>query len=56
MTEPSRPVLRWHGGKWLLAPWIILTPGLVLAATVLAINLMGDGLRDMLDPRFAKPF
>src|SRR3546814_21001461 len=20
---PSRPVLRWHGGKWLLAPWII---------------------------------
>lgn len=23
MVEPSRPVLRWHGGKWLLAPWII---------------------------------
>lgn len=23
MTEPTRPVLRWHGGKWLLAPWII---------------------------------
>ncbi|OYZ15603.1 MAG: DNA methyltransferase [Sphingomonadales bacterium 28-64-96] len=23
MSEPSRPVLRWHGGKWLLAPWII---------------------------------
>jgi DNA adenine methylase len=23
MAEPSRPVLRWHGGKWLLAPWII---------------------------------
>lgn len=21
--EPTRPVLRWHGGKWLLAPWII---------------------------------
>lgn len=21
--KPSRPVLRWHGGKWLLAPWII---------------------------------
>lgn len=20
---PTRPVLRWHGGKWLLAPWII---------------------------------
>src|SRR5690606_19105648 len=23
MTQPRRPVLRWHGGKWLLAPWII---------------------------------
>ncbi|KOF17870.1 hypothetical protein AC244_16015 [Ensifer adhaerens] len=23
MTTPSRPVLRWHGGKWRLAPWII---------------------------------
>jgi peptide/nickel transport system permease protein len=39
---------------FMVAPGIILTPGLVLAATVLAINLVGDGLRDMLDPRFAK--
>lgn len=23
MTAPHRPLLRWHGGKWLLAPWII---------------------------------
>lgn len=23
MTAPSRPILRWHGGKWRLAPWII---------------------------------
>jgi DNA adenine methylase len=23
MVAPARPVLRWHGGKWLLAPWII---------------------------------
>ena len=23
MTAPSRPVLRWYGGKWMLAPWII---------------------------------
>jgi len=23
MNAPTRPVLRWHGGKWLLAPWII---------------------------------
>jgi DNA adenine methylase len=23
MTAPARPILRWHGGKWLLAPWIL---------------------------------
>lgn len=23
MSEPTRPLLRWHGGKWLQAPWII---------------------------------
>jgi peptide/nickel transport system permease protein len=39
---------------FLVAPWIILAPGVVLALTVLAINLVGDGVRDMLDPRFAK--
>ena len=37
-----------------LAPWLILTPGLFLAVTVLAVNLLGDGLRDMLDPRIAR--
>jgi peptide/nickel transport system permease protein len=33
---------------------IILFPGLFLAVTVLAINMLGDGLRDMLDPKLAK--
>jgi peptide/nickel transport system permease protein len=33
---------------------IILYPGILLAATVLAINLVGDGLRDALDPRLAR--
>ena len=37
-----------------IAPWIILFPGLCLAVTVLAVNLLGDGLRDLLDPRLAK--
>jgi peptide/nickel transport system permease protein len=37
-----------------IAPWLILSPGLLLAATVLAINLMGDGLRGILDPRIAR--
>ncbi len=34
-----------------IAFWIILFPGLFLALTVLAINLVGDGLRDLLDVR-----
>lgn len=34
-----------------LATWIVFFPGLFLALTVLAINLLGDGLRDFLDPR-----
>lgn len=33
---------------------IILYPGILLATTVLAINLVGDGLRDALDPRLAR--
>ena len=37
-----------------IAFWIILFPGLFLATTVLAINLVGDGLRDNLDPRVAR--
>ncbi|MEM7748756.1 MAG: ABC transporter permease [Pseudomonadota bacterium] len=35
-------------------PHNILYPGAILAITVLAINMLGDGLRDTLDPRFAK--
>ena len=33
------------------APWISLFPGLAIAITVLGLNLLGDGLRDVLDPR-----
>jgi peptide/nickel transport system permease protein len=33
------------------APHLVLFPGLALAMTVLAFNLLGDGLRDALDPR-----
>jgi peptide/nickel transport system permease protein len=33
------------------APWISLVPGAMVALTVLAVNLLGDGLRDALDPR-----
>lgn len=33
------------------APWIITIPGIVLMITVMGLNLLGDGLRDVLDPR-----
>ena len=36
------------------APWITVAPGLLLAVTVLAVNLLGDGLRDSLDPKLAR--
>jgi peptide/nickel transport system permease protein len=35
-------------------PHTVLFPGLFLAVTVLAVNMLGDGLRDTLDPRFNK--
>src|SRR5437870_8458322 len=33
------------------APWVAIFPGLLILITVMAINFMGDGLRDALDPR-----
>lgn len=33
------------------APWMMFLPGLALSATVLGLNLLGDGIRDWLDPR-----
>jgi len=33
-----------------VAPWLVLTPGLLIFLTVLSFNLAGDGLRDALDP------
>jgi peptide/nickel transport system permease protein len=34
-----------------IAPWVIVFPGIAIAMTVLGLNLLGDGLRDHLDPR-----
>jgi len=33
------------------APWITMMPGIAISVTVLGLNLLGDGLRDALDPR-----
>ena len=35
-------------------PWLVTLPGLAILVTVVAINLMGDGLRDALDPKMRK--
>ncbi|MEM7521019.1 MAG: ABC transporter permease [Pseudomonadota bacterium] len=37
-----------------LFPHNILYPGVILALTVLSVNILGDGLRDTMDPRFSK--
>lgn len=36
---------------WLNAPWALVFPGIAISLTVLGFNLLGDGLRDALDPR-----
>jgi peptide/nickel transport system permease protein len=36
-----------------LFPHNIIYPGVLLAATILAVNVLGDGLRDTLDPKMA---
>ncbi len=54
-TQPPTPswgVMLNQGRKYMeLAPWVAVFPGLAIAVTVLAFNLLGDGLRDALDPR-----
>ena len=39
---------------WQVKSFIILFPAMLLSLTVLAVNLLGDGMRDLLDPRLAK--
>ena len=39
---------------WQVKPYIVFFPSVFLSVTVLAVNLLGDGLRDALDPRMAK--
>ena len=38
----------------LRAPWVVTYPGLAILITVLAVNLIGDGLRDALDPKLKR--
>jgi oligopeptide transport system permease protein len=36
------------------APWLLLYPSIALSLTLFSLNVLGDGLRDALDPRSAK--
>lgn len=56
-AQPPTPELgtmlsdAFKNGYSLSAPWTVLFPGLIITLMVLAFNLLGDGLRDALDPR-----
>ncbi|MEG5057118.1 ABC transporter permease [Microcoleus sp. A2-C5] len=56
-AQPPAPELgtmlsdAFKGGYALSSPWTILFPGLLITLIVLGFNLLGDGLRDVLDPR-----
>lgn len=53
--QPTLGSMVGQGNNYLLsAPWMALFPGLVIAIMVLSINIIGDGLRDVLDPRVGK--
>lgn len=56
ITEPSLGLLISNGYQYLLSNeyWISVFPGLALLATIVAINLVGDQLRDVLNPRLMK--
>jgi len=56
-TPPSIPtwgnMIASGRGFLTIAPWMIVFPGVSLAVAVLGVNLLGDGLRDRLDPRLS---
>ena len=55
-TEPSLGLLIANGYEYLLSGkyWISVYPGIALLLTILSINLVGDQLRDVLNPRLAR--
>ena len=56
ITKPSLGLLISNGFDYLLSgyPWISILPGIALLVTVFAINLVGDRLRDILNPRLRR--
>jgi peptide/nickel transport system permease protein len=56
ITEPSLGLLISNGYKYILSGkyWVSVFPGIALLVTILLINLVGDHLRDLLNPRLKK--
>jgi peptide/nickel transport system permease protein len=53
--DPSWGTMLGSGRKFMeLAPWVAVYPGLAIALAVLGLNLLGDALRDALDPRLRR--
>ncbi|MEG0269739.1 MAG: ABC transporter permease subunit, partial [Clostridia bacterium] len=49
---PSWGVMIAEGREYLsTAPWVVIVPAVALAIAVLAFNFLGDGVRDVLDPK-----
>jgi peptide/nickel transport system permease protein len=57
-TQPPQPswgrMLNEAQAQMFQAPWLAVWPGLAIMASVLGLNLLGDGLRDLLDPKLAR--
>ncbi len=57
-TQPPQPswgrMLNEAQALMFQAPWLAIYPGMAIALSVLGWNLLGDGLRDLLDPRLAR--
>ena len=51
--EASTPPVQARHKLW-LAGYLLLFAGIFLSLTVLAVNMLGDGMRDALDPRLAR--
>lgn len=55
-TTPEWGLMVADGRKYLIeAPWLTAFPGLTVMLVVIAANVFGDGLRDVLDPRLREP-
>jgi peptide/nickel transport system permease protein len=57
-TPPSTPswgnIMADARALWQIKPFLVFLPATFLSVTILAVNLLGDGLRDALDPRMAR--